>query len=402
MASVAPEANPKRVSWWVHLARGLISATFATLVGLVGLELDKHGFALVDTFDRHVGDLPTAYGSPRAERQREDIAIVTIEEASLLDYEARSPIDRRLIAALVRAIDEASPRAIGVNFIFDRRTPHDAELIAALKGTKAPLVLATIDTRIQGLPQQNLDVQAELIRDIGRPIGHNFFARKQRLTLNADSVVRYIAPPLDASTPQAFADVLASVARIPHRPKTSTISWQRAPDPTTPLFPKFSVQQHKPAEITTALAFFTSDTGRELLRNRIVILGADLLDTEKAATPLSALDGALMPGTLIHAQALAQRIDGNRDVWQLDWRLAVAVIAATTLGCFLIARVSRLNPQGIAWGLLGLVVIGAVCFFAFRWYKLELPSIALATAWAAGGFGGFAGTWVYRQLGVER
>ena len=80
------------------VARGLIALLCAGLVGALGVWFDKEGFALVDTFDKHAGDIPIAYGSRTATGQRSDIAVILINEDTIAGYETRSPLDRRLIA----------------------------------------------------------------------------------------------------------------------------------------------------------------------------------------------------------------------------------------------------------------------------------------------------------------
>jgi CHASE2 domain-containing sensor protein len=131
--------------WLFHC----LVCVFCLLVAASGLELDRRDLQLVQTFDKVAGDWRVALGSPPAPDQRTDIAVVLITEDSLLDYDARSPIDRALLAELVRAVDQAAPRAIVFDIIFDRRARADDTLIDAIARAKAPVVLAAIDERVR-------------------------------------------------------------------------------------------------------------------------------------------------------------------------------------------------------------------------------------------------------------
>ena len=54
-------------------------------------------------------------------------------------------------------------------------------------------------------------------------------------------------------------------------------------------------------------------------------------------TPLSILDGTPMPGVYIHAQALAQRIDGNRDIRRLPLPLIWLIAFLVSFACVALA-----------------------------------------------------------------
>src|SRR5262249_53343890 len=123
----------------------LVAGLFASLVAALGLVLDVLNINPVETLDKFVGDHRLAWLSSQAKAQRQDIAVVLVTEETLLDYESRSPISRTLLAELVKAIDAARPKAIGLDIIFDRRTAQDALLVAAVRRARAPIVLGAID-----------------------------------------------------------------------------------------------------------------------------------------------------------------------------------------------------------------------------------------------------------------
>ena len=126
-----------------------------------------------------------------------------------------------------------------------------------------------------------------------------------------------------------------------------------------------------------------------------------MIDRDRHLTPLSALDKTAVSGTFIHAQALAQRFDGNRDIRELpDW---IVVISAwlISLTCFYAARIVGFYPSSLLYGIIGAGLIGIMSFAAYAKFHIDFPSIALTTAWAAGGFGGFLSDRVFRWLGIN-
>jgi CHASE2 domain-containing sensor protein len=396
---------------------GVLSALYCLLVAGVGLELDRRDLALVHTFDKMVGDWRIVFGSPRAPDQRSDIAIVLVTEDSLDAYDSLMPIDRSLLAELVRAIDRAGPKAIGLDIILDRRTRADSELIAALKGAKTPVVLANVDERLtdpDGQPRcHNLKTQEDILKATGRPSGHIMLARKTgSLLQGGDNTIRYIALPAAAAvgTPvcreataglsaEAFADVLARTAGVSPRPGRERIAWLRRPANGYDLFDTLHVPRHEAGDARAALTRLVDRQWREHLKDRVVLIGGQLLGRDRHDTPLSVQEGPVS-GVTVHAQALAQRLDGNRDLIVLAWWLKLPVVAAVTLACFWMARRHRIDPQGLVWGIAGLTTIGLLALAALRFGRIEIPSIALATAWAGGGFGGFTSKWVEQRLGA--
>ncbi|MBO0764816.1 MAG: CHASE2 domain-containing protein [Hyphomicrobiaceae bacterium] len=384
----------------------VLALLYAAVAGLLGVALYRADIDIVDTFDKHVGDWRIALGSPRAAAQRPDIAVVLITEETLLDYESRSPIDRGLVAELIRAVDAAEPKAIGVDLIFDRRTRQDTRLIEVLRQAKAPVVLGSVDARVANIPAESLTIQDQFLKAAGRPYGHVMLGRKESLLEAYDSVIRYVAQTdrprpavagasraasggVATAPPPAFADAVAAAIGIAPRPGSRLISWLRPPDTQTELFATLALPRHSPETLKPALEGLFQPSWRDLLKDRVVLIGATMIDRDQHATPLSVLDHERMPGVLIQAQALAQRMDGNRDIRELnDWLVAL-FSGGVALACLLVARRTGLNPHGVFYGLLGVGLIGTTSFLVYWLWRIDVPSIALATAWVLGGFGGF-------------
>ena len=61
----------------------------------------------------------------------------------------RSPIDRDLLAQIIRILNDAEARAIALDIRFDQRTEPDKDdnLIAAIREFSGPIVIAWADAR---------------------------------------------------------------------------------------------------------------------------------------------------------------------------------------------------------------------------------------------------------------
>ena len=103
---------------------------------------------LPDAPDQFTYDWRTALLAPRS-APRDDIVIVLIDEDSLTGYPYISPIDRGLSAEVVRAIDAAGAKAVGLDYIIDRPTEpaKDASFADAVRDAKATVILGAIDER---------------------------------------------------------------------------------------------------------------------------------------------------------------------------------------------------------------------------------------------------------------
>ena len=159
---------------WLIGALGIIWAIILALA-LVGF---SRAGMLPEGPDEWSYDWRTLLFSPTAKTPNREIAVLLIDEDS-------SPITTtslRSTAAswrlLLRAIDASNPKAIGLDFIYDRKSEpaKTQKLIDALRTVKAPIVFGAIDLRIRALKEE-IKYQEDFIARTGREAGHVFFAR---------------------------------------------------------------------------------------------------------------------------------------------------------------------------------------------------------------------------------
>jgi adenylate cyclase len=363
----------------------LLGAIWAIVVALALIVLSVAEY-LPEGPDEWTYDWRTFFFSPSADEPRRDIAVILINDNSLSDYDYVSPVDRGLAATLLQALDDAQPKAIGLDFIYDRKSEEakTRQLIAAMKGLKSPLVFGAIDQRVRGFSKENIDYQAKFIGDTGREAGHVFFANQEEQLKIDDQAVRYMSTVSPDWPRKSFAELIAEKAgAAPYTPRTRYISWLLSPRDDD-LFTLFRVPRHAPGSGRDAIL---PPSWRNALKGKIVLIGGEFVDRDRHLTPLSVWDGGKMPGVLIQAQILAQLIDG-RSIYTFP-------LVNETLLLVIIAFVGFLMTRGwetrrYDWVLyVGGVMILMICgIVLFHFFSIIAPTTTLLFAWTLGVTGG--------------
>ncbi len=106
------------------------------------------------------------------------IVIVTISEDDLVDYKDWIVTPRDLLARVVAAVDEMSPRAIGLDYYFvSAQTPErDEQLLTALRQAKAAMVIGAVQNP-DVFTQRQLEFQKSFVAASGRQAGFLSVAR---------------------------------------------------------------------------------------------------------------------------------------------------------------------------------------------------------------------------------
>jgi adenylate cyclase len=331
-------------------------------------------------------DWRTMLFSKQASAQRNDVAVVFIGEESVADYDYVSPVDRGLLARLIRALDEAKVKAIGLDFIFDRKTESakTRELLEAIRNSRAPIAIGAFDKRA-GFRPEHLSYQESFFKEAGPKlkIGHVFFARDIDNLKTPDGVVRYMG---DTSSEEprrkSLSAVLAEVAGKTEDPATRRIAWQLAP-PQGDLFATFTVPRHSPG---ASLDKILPPNWRSSLEGKIVLVGGNFLDRDRHLTPLAVWDNAKIPGVLIQAQVLAQRLDG-RAVYDMPKYVEFPLLVVLCFVGFLISQqyASKKLDYVLYAGGVAVFVVSGIALFAI--FSMILPTTLLLLAWTAGVYG---------------
>jgi CHASE2 domain-containing sensor protein len=396
---VERQGNEVRIGAGVRTVLGVAWALVVTIV-LTSMTSNN---LLPDGPDKWTYDWRTYFFSTGAPAQRDDIALVVINENSVADY-PYNVVDRGLLVELVQALNEAGAKAIGLDFVFERPTEpqKDRALMEAIANSTRPVVLAAIDERARVATSDSLEYQRKFFEQVGVAkdggvrAGHAFFSRVPGHLTTGDQVVRFISDPLPSSpSRESFARVLADLDGPKPTPSSPYIDWLLPPSNAEDTFATFRVPRHKPG-------FGKGDTEKVLpsgwrvaLKDKIVLVGAEFVDRDRHLTPLSVADKAPVSGVAIQAQILAQLRDGRSIRALHDRAEALTVFTIALLGYALGWR-ARIHWYRAAHYAIGIVVLAMIGVTLFALWHLIIPTTTVLFAWIAGVSGGHYSGWSIR------
>ena len=183
---------------FVFLAAGLYAARF------------NWDVPLSSDAERVLYDLRFQAKAERLLEQDNRIVLVTYNDETLRQLGKRSPLDRRMLARALRAIDRMGPRAIGIDILFDQPQAEDPELIQTFRAMRTPTYLA-FATNAQN-PEQMEYWQEQFLRNFLRQVASGP-VRPASIKLEADGedgVIRRWTRQ-DGSLPPLLANAMARV-----------------------------------------------------------------------------------------------------------------------------------------------------------------------------------------------
>ena len=312
--------------------------------------------------------------------QRKDIVILAINEDTLAQLPFRSPIDRRMLADLVRELGKRNVQAIGIDVIFDQPTTaaDDSALLAALDRFAGPVVVA-IGDESNGLTPRQLQFQSHYLA--GRTVGLAGM-------LLTDGVVRHIYPgehTADGFRP-SFVSALAAEVGV-HTPAAPQRLYFRRLDAAIPPIRNY------PAHTLQVLP-------RDWFDGAIVLIGADLPNQDAFRTPLSVVGDALtMTGINIHGHALAQLLEGV-EFPAVGRPMHAGILGlAALLGVALPFSRLRLPTKAV----IGLGTVAAYWVFGFAWFAAGGMLVPILPATLSFGLAvAFGGAYARRHDQLEK
>ncbi|MCX7355191.1 MAG: adenylate/guanylate cyclase domain-containing protein [Alphaproteobacteria bacterium] len=337
-----------------------------------------------------VADARLALLGPVTAEQNAQIALVTITEDTLALLPYRSPVDRALLADVTLALKAAGARAVGFDILFDRPTEPDKDeaFLSAVRGEGAPVVLAWADTSL-GLD----DVQVATLEAFIAVSGAR--AAVPVLVVDADGTVRRLSPRQRAGKPSLPLALAEAAGETPPRIE-GRISYLRPPADGTDTFLAM------PAHAVIPLSLAQPEMMKTLFGGKIVLIGADLPLDDRHRTPFAVLgeeSAGRMAGVAIHAQMLAQLLDGRRI--HEGWWVAVIlnlVFAAWGAAWALGERKGWAKVLAMVGGLVVLWTGGFLAFARTAWLlPLAAPTVAGVLS-----FGGASVLSAWRERSAKR
>ncbi len=337
---------------WAAAIVILSSAFFFTLPAYLPLA------ASVETWSRDVRIAAATPLSPPSP----DIVIVALTDETLdqPQFPYRLPVDRAFLAELVRHLEASGARAVGIDILLDRwtETDKDADLMAALHDAQIPVLTIWGGEEI-GVVGQRREVLEQFVGDA--PTGFGLLLHDR-----ADDTVRIHQPiwaedqPITLSFPAAIAAALGY--DVPSN--SHSIAWRGPTGDETPRFAQFPA--HQITRIPPQAGFF---------RDKIVLIGVDLVDIDLHRTPMSIVAGtSRIPGIVIHGHVLSQIIEGRYIVETPGMARLLILVLTAALGMAIAA------PNWPLWakGLGGVLLAGgylALVVYAYNSALIMLPAL---------------------------
>ena len=276
--------------------------------------------------------------------QDDRIALVVYTDQTLINARKRSPLDRGMLAAALRNLDTMGAKAIGIDILFDQPQDEDDELIATLRAMKTPVSVAYAERTVNA-DDITYEQQTFLESFLARLEGSKAHPASIALS-NADGVTR-VWPRLAPQLPATIGRTMVAAAGEGGKTMPGyegAIRYRRplgdSRDPDfEPVYSSIQIDGLTMPEVAPAF-----EPG---IAGRYVLIGGDIVDYDRVETPLTAATGEMPPGIAIHAEMIAQMLDGAR-LPNLPpaalWALALVVVACAALTGMVELRSLRIYP----------------------------------------------------------
>lgn len=293
--------------------------------------------------------------------------------------------NRPWVGSLLTTVAEAKPRAVGLDFFYINPVNEktDTEFAATLRSLPAPLVLIAVGSDIAKTEAQK-KFKKDFLESVNRKAGHFYLESAQELLILGDKAIRFVNH--DDTRGAGYPSFTSQIATLPEvvqvfgpPPPSMTsglqrIDWLRPPRSGNDTFQRTYAQDFMAA---------SPEARQALIKDKIVLIGAQFNDrTDRHMTPLSIDSRNDFPGVTIHAQILAQLLEGRA---VMNWPLLAqfALLFAIGFGGVLVGRSKSTVWADIGIGVLGTgIILGlSVLFFYIR---APMPTNLAIFAWAIG------------------
>ncbi len=370
----------------MQLGPSRMAATILFLIVAVLIARFSWQMPLIDAAERALYDARATLMAPHVEQDKR-IVLVTYNDETLFNTRIRSPLDRTLLANALGNIDQMGAKAIGIDIAFDSPRPDDEVLKTQLRAMRTPTWLAYAE-------------------QASNP--NTIFYEQQKFL---EAFIAAVATDKTKPTSVLFRTDDDSVIRNwPDRPKNLPPLMSNAMAPVDPAHANFqgnirflvparaAAGQEEPVFANIPIDTFAMPMDAdmragfsELVKDRYVLIGGDIIDNDQFNTPLSRFTDPItgqhetMIGLEVHAHMLAQQLDNG---WSRPlsapvlWILAVLIVLAGGLTSLI-----DLRARWVALAFLGQMAF----FIAFPFWlqgrgvdTTTLPTFGWAIGWLFG------------------
>jgi adenylate cyclase len=326
------------------------------------------------------------YRSAEGVLQQDDrIVLITYDDDTLRALGKRSPLDRHTLAQALATIDAMHPRAIGIDILFDQPQAEDEELLRTFRAMRTPtwLGFAQASSNDQIGHEQEEFLRGFIRRSAAGPVR----AASIKVEPDNDGYVRRW-PSERAGLPPLLANAMTRV-----HPEFA--GYARSIDfriPGTAENDEVPVFTNLPIQFVAQMG----DALRPMIEGRYVLIGGNINDLDDFSTPITRFtrtelhpNGRTMKGLEVHAQMLAQQLDGRAPAEIPVWILWAAAVLFVAVG----ALTSAFELRG--WRLILALVaqIALVVWLPFQLQAMRIDTVDLpAVGWAVG--------WLFAFVGV--
>lgn len=283
------------------------------LLVLLALLLARYSWGFSDT-----QDIPVVSSAERAlydyratdtaERhmvpQDQRIVMVVYNDQTLAELRKRSPLDRGLLAKVLRNLDGMGAKAIGIDILFDQPQDEDDALAAQLRAMKTPVAVGYADLATNA-GDIKYDQDRYLKSFLARLAGTQ--AKPASVRLSDRYGVTRIWPEIRADLPPLLGRRMLTEAGEGQKTLpgyAGAIAYRLSNDRDATLFATLPIQTFVDPAVTPYLA--------PQIAGRYVLIGGDIVDIDRVPTTLSEGGGtSAPPGLQVHAEMIAQMLDGK-------------------------------------------------------------------------------------------
>jgi class 3 adenylate cyclase/CHASE2 domain-containing sensor protein len=363
-----------RNRWFVNAALAAAIALVSTGLSMFAVEY----ISFLTSADRFVRDWEVAFQSP-PEDQDPNILILAVNEQTMQNFPYRSPLDRRFLAELLKAVDGKHPRAIVVDYLFDQKTEDvkDKELYDTLRAMKTPTVVSYFEA--------DTTVSADQIKYLNWFVPAKMRARANMGTDQTDTV-RWISPGgrTRSGYMMSVQRRIAQILGVETPNELVPLVW-RAGKERAPIFSELTACA--PGMTTCLPVGFLPPT---MFAGRVVLIGSNLSLVDQHRTPFatdSSDPRATMPGIQIMAYGISQFLEHRAPLQFPVWQDFLIALFFAGIGAWLGLFDYHLTLRASTIAGLIATLWAVAVFVLFRRLHVQIgliaPTIALFGAFAA-------------------